>query len=183
MLVSKICFVLLSYLLEFSKKSVANPVALVAEVSTLRRHMQSSHKAAYQKWAETNSFLSMLPKDAENRRKDALANNQSRLDPHLREKQQKEAVIPYSDERFRDAAIEWLVSTDQPIQAFEHRSYQNMINIAARAGSNGVKIPDRRQTRQAIIDTFKRQLVALRDRLNVRVILHHYYHVALTFDT
>jgi hypothetical protein len=67
----------------------------------------------YQKWAEANHFLSMLPKDAEKRRKDALADNQSRLDPHLREKPQKEAIIPYSDERFRDAAIEWLVSTDQ----------------------------------------------------------------------
>jgi hypothetical protein len=144
----------------------------------------------------------MLPKDAEKRRKDsALANNQSRLDPHLREKQQKEAVIPYSDERFRDAAIEWLVSTDQvckysslelgtkplsresqPIKAFEYQSYQNMINIAACAGSNGVNIPDRRQTRQAIIDMFKQQLVALRDRLNVRDIPHH-YHALLTFDT
>ena len=41
----------------------------------------------------------------EKHRKDALADNQSRLDPHLREKQQKEAVIPYSDERFRDAAV------------------------------------------------------------------------------
>jgi hypothetical protein len=42
-----------------------------------------------------------------------------------------------------------------------------MIHIAARA-TNGVKIPDRRQTRQAIIDTFKEQLTSLRDRLNVR---------------
>lgn len=66
----------------------------------------------------------------------------------------------------------------QPIQAFEHPSFKNMINIAARA-TNGVKIPDRRQTRQAIIDTFKRQLAALCDRLNVRKI-PHYYHV-LTF--
>ena len=55
-----------------------------------------------------------------------------------------------------------------------------MINIAARA-TNGVKIPDRRQTRQAIIDTFKRQLVALRDRLNVCKVLHYYRH-ALTFN-
>ena len=144
----------------------------------------------------------MLPKDAEKRHKDsALANNQSRLDLHLREKQQKEAVIPYSDERFRNAAIEWLVSTDQvckyspselgtkplsresqPIKAFEYQSYQNMINIAARAGSNGVNIPNRRQTQQAIIDMFKQQLVALRDRLNVRDIPHH-YHALLTFDT
>jgi hypothetical protein len=41
-----------------------------------------------------------------------------------------------------------------------------MIHIAARA-TNGVKIPDRRQTRQSIISTFKKQMVALRDKLNV----------------
>lgn len=55
----------------------------------------------------------MLPKDAEKRRKDIQAKNQLRLDPHLREKPQKERTIPYTDELFRDAAIEWLVSTDQ----------------------------------------------------------------------
>ena len=42
-----------------------------------------------------------------------------------------------------------------------------MIHIAARA-TNGVKIPDRHQTRQAIIETFKQQMTSLRDRLNVR---------------
>jgi hypothetical protein len=54
----------------------------------------------------------MLPKDAEKRRNDAASEkeSQSRLDPHLRE---KERVIPYNDDMFRDAAIEWLVSTDQ----------------------------------------------------------------------
>jgi hypothetical protein len=55
----------------------------------------------------------MLPKDAEKRRKDAHADNQLRLDSHLRDKPEKERTIPYTDERFRDAAIEWLVSTDQ----------------------------------------------------------------------
>jgi len=57
----------------------------------------------------------MLPKDAKKRRNDATARSeaQMRLDPHLREKPQKEKVIAYNDEMFRDAAIEWLVSTDQ----------------------------------------------------------------------
>jgi len=59
----------------------------------------------------------MLPKDADNRRKAAAANNQPRLDPHLREKPQKEKTIPYSDDFFRNAAIEWLVSTDQVCKA------------------------------------------------------------------
>ena len=57
----------------------------------------------------------------------------------------------------------------QPIQVFEHASFQKMIQLAAHAPpSKGVKIPDRRQTRQAIIKMFKQQLVALRNRLNVR---------------
>ena len=59
----------------------------------------------------------MLPKDAEKRRNDAANENQSRLDSHLREKPRKERVIPYNDDLFRDAAIEWLVSTDQVGQA------------------------------------------------------------------
>jgi len=55
----------------------------------------------------------MLPKDADKRRQDAKANNQSRLDSHLTEKPQKERVIPYTNEFFCEAAVEWLVSTDQ----------------------------------------------------------------------
>lgn len=57
----------------------------------------------------------------------------------------------------------------QPIQVFEHPAFHDMIHIAARA-TNGVKIPNRRQTREAIIDTFKRQLTALREKLNVIII-------------
>jgi hypothetical protein len=55
----------------------------------------------------------MLPKDAKQRRKEAEADKQQRIDPHLVEIPQKERVVPYSDNLFRDAAIEWLVSTDQ----------------------------------------------------------------------
>ena len=53
------------------------------------------------------------PRNAEKRRNDAASDKQSRLDSHLREKPQKERVVPYSDDLFRSAAIEWLVSTDQ----------------------------------------------------------------------
>jgi hypothetical protein len=56
----------------------------------------------------------MLPKDAKKRRNNAASTEaQLRLDPHLREKPRKEKVVAYNDELFRDAAIEWLVSTDQ----------------------------------------------------------------------
>ncbi|KAI9442837.1 hypothetical protein F5148DRAFT_988762 [Russula earlei] len=92
---------------------------------------------------ETNHFLLMLPNNAENCCKDAETNNQSCLDPHLWEKPQN--TIPYTDELFRNAAIEWLVSTNQPIQAFEHPSFQNMIHVASHV-TNGVKIPNCCQT-------------------------------------
>lgn len=66
----------------------------------------------------------MLPKDAQKRRREvqAASEAQSRLDSHLREKPQKERVIPYTDDIFREAAIEWLVSTDQV------RQYDSQVN-------------------------------------------------------
>ncbi|KAF8234575.1 hypothetical protein L208DRAFT_1261199 [Tricholoma matsutake] len=91
--------------------------------------------------AKTNSFPSMLLKDTKKCCRDAQTTEmQSHLDLHLMEKPQK-----YTNEIFCEAAIEWLVSTDQPIQAFEHLSFRNMIHIAAHA-TNGVKIPDCHQT-------------------------------------
>ncbi|KAN0113673.1 hypothetical protein V8E52_007472 [Russula decolorans] len=135
-----------------NKKSPQHQVSLVADVTTCRRHMESYHKRAYLKWATENEFQSMLPKDAKNRRQATMKDTQQRLDPHLEEKPPRERVIPYTDDLFREAAIEWLVSNDQ------------MIHITARA-TNGVKISNGRQTRQAIIDTFKAQLTALRRRL------------------
>jgi len=63
----------------------------------------------------------------------------------------------------------------QPIQAFKHPLFQNMIHVASHA-TNGVKIPDCCQTQQAIIDTFKEQLGALHDRLNVWDTLQHSLH-------
>jgi hypothetical protein len=41
-----------------------------------------------------------------------------------------------------------------------------MINIAARA-TNGVIIPDRKVTREEIIEMFKKQMTALKERLHV----------------
>jgi hypothetical protein len=55
----------------------------------------------------------MLPKDAKNRRQATMKDTQQRLDPHLEEKPPRERVIPYTDDLFREAAIEWLVSNDQ----------------------------------------------------------------------
>ena len=73
----------------------------------------------------------MLPKDAESRCEDADANNQLHLNPHLQEKPQKEKIIPYTDELFHDAAIEWLVSTDQVCKANFLNFILLLMNIAA----------------------------------------------------
>jgi len=55
---------------------------------------------------------------------------------------------------------------NQPIQAFEHPTFKHMISVASRA-TKGAKIPNRKQTRDEIISIFKKQMTALRDRLNV----------------
>ncbi|KDQ51963.1 hypothetical protein JAAARDRAFT_107356, partial [Jaapia argillacea MUCL 33604] len=95
----------------------------------------------YLKWANTHGFKSMLPKDAAARIKAAkeAAAKQSTLDGHLEELPQPEHIIPYTNETFKKAAVEWLIATDQPIQAFEHPKFIKMINVASRA-KNRIKL-------------------------------------------
>jgi hypothetical protein len=71
-------------------------------------------QAEYIAWAAANKFESMLPGDTKRRKAiKADTDAQQTLDPHLRELPVKERVHPYTDLVFRQAAIEWLVSTDQ----------------------------------------------------------------------
>ncbi|KIL64406.1 hypothetical protein M378DRAFT_106049 [Amanita muscaria Koide BX008] len=132
-------------------KKQKKPVSFVNEVTTLRRHMEAAHKGTYLKWAEDHSFISMLPKDAKRRRIGANADRQTRLDSHLCERETKEHVVPYSDALFREAAIRWLIETDQPLDALNHPAFQKMVHLASQA-TNGVKLPSRKQTRKMIID-------------------------------
>ncbi|KAF8238273.1 hypothetical protein L208DRAFT_1243042, partial [Tricholoma matsutake] len=48
-----------------------------------------------------------------------------------------------TDKVFCQAALEWQVATHQPIQAFEHPKFKEMIDVAAHA-TNGMKIPGRK---------------------------------------
>lgn len=73
----------------------------------------------YLKWCSDNSFESMLPRDAKARLEARRAGQQqARLDSHLKELPLKERIVPYNDELFREAAVQWLVQTDQarPLQ-------------------------------------------------------------------
>lgn len=42
-----------------------------------------------------------------------------------------------------------------------------MIDIAAQAGKDGVKIPTVKATREAIVNLFKQNLITIKKRLNV----------------
>jgi hypothetical protein len=126
----------------------------------------------------------MLPGDVKARKVKAERAQQT-INSHLIERKLAERVLPYSDKLFKKAAIEWLVTTDQvslrhplmqivtdvwcvePIQAFEHPKFKEMIDVAARA-TNGVKIPGRKATRVEIIRIFKNHLTKLKKTLNVR---------------
>ncbi|KAJ7265072.1 hypothetical protein C8J57DRAFT_1069374 [Mycena rebaudengoi] len=144
---------------------------IVADPSTCRRHLASLHEPAYHKWCEATGFVSHLAKDVKARNAAAAdaakALAQTKLAPHLRER--PERIVPYTDKIWLDAALEWLVATDQPIDALSHPKFKTMINIAARA-TNGVRIPGRNSMRAEIMQLFHDQMDKLRIRLAVHVI-------------
>ncbi|KAG2087063.1 hypothetical protein BD769DRAFT_1373243, partial [Suillus cothurnatus] len=142
---------------------------IVNETSTLRRHAEAKFAGKYRTWAKANAFTSKLPGDlAAKKRKAAQA--QQQIDVHLTECKLSERTVPYTHQNFRKAAIEWLVATDQPIQAFEHPKFKDMIDVASRS-TQGVKIPGRKATRAEIIRVFKNHLTKLKNKLNVYTML------------
>jgi hypothetical protein len=56
--------------------------------------------------------------DAE--KEEATRLKQGSLDPHLAKLGEKERVLPYTDALFRQAAIDWLVATDQVCVSMHH---------------------------------------------------------------
>ncbi|KAJ7935040.1 hypothetical protein B0H13DRAFT_1591253, partial [Mycena leptocephala] len=138
---------------------------IVAEATTLRRHLESDHYQTYHRWAKKADFASSLPGDrkAQKRAATEALESQPTLDGHLKDVPPKERVVLYSHEVFREAAVEWL-----PIDVLEHPKFREMIDIAARA-KEGVRIPGRKSTRAEIIDLFKRRMEQLKEKLNVRI--------------
>ena len=55
----------------------------------------------------------MLPKDTAARKAQAAETTQSQLDGHLKPLPPKERAVVYSDARFRQAAVQWVIATDQ----------------------------------------------------------------------
>ncbi|KIL57453.1 hypothetical protein M378DRAFT_63818, partial [Amanita muscaria Koide BX008] len=96
----------------------------------------SYNQGLYHRWCKSAGFLSMIPEDAKAWRK-AIANTkeQTQVDDHFHHINLEDKPIPYSDETFKEAAIQWLVETDQPLAVFEHPSFQRMIHIASRVSA------------------------------------------------
>ncbi|KAH7889502.1 hypothetical protein F5I97DRAFT_1792592, partial [Phlebopus sp. FC_14] len=88
------------------------------------------------------------------------------MDDHVRKIVPTKYVIPYSDVLFREAAVEWLITTNQPIQAVDHPSFKKMVDIASQA-TKSVIIPNQNITRREIMELFKKQMVYLKEQLNV----------------
>ncbi|KAJ7137075.1 hypothetical protein C8R44DRAFT_607858, partial [Mycena epipterygia] len=146
--------------------------SIVAEATTLRRHLESDHYVKYvAEVGKKKRTFSVLPGDRKARKATATAAGpevQPTLHPHLKEMPAKEVIIPYSDALFRQAAIEWLVATDQPVDALEDPRFVNMIDIASRA-KDGVRIPGKKGTRAEIKYFFQQRMDSLKKTLNVRM--------------
>ncbi|KAJ7921026.1 hypothetical protein B0H13DRAFT_1867034 [Mycena leptocephala] len=75
------------------------------------------------------------------------------------------APVAETHELFQEAAVEWLIATDQPIDALTHQKFKVMIEIAARE-TQGVTLPNRAQTRAEIKNLFYDQMDKLKIRLH-----------------
>ena len=117
--------------------------------TTLRRHMASKHKVPffylyslnhhlffikkkhqdlYRSWCTKNKFISMLPEDTKFCKlqiKEKL--QQTQVNNHFKKAQPENKPEPYSDELFKEAAIQWLVETDQVCIVFFFASTPSLI--------------------------------------------------------
>jgi hypothetical protein len=57
----------------------------------------------------------MIPEDAKARRQEAILDvkEQSQVDNHFMRIKPEDRLVPFSDKLFKDAAMRWLIETDQ----------------------------------------------------------------------
>ncbi|KAF8575327.1 hypothetical protein K439DRAFT_1307070, partial [Ramaria rubella] len=91
---------------------------------------------------------------------------QTVMTDHYQPVEPGERIIPYSDELFKQVALEWLVETDQPIHTLEHPKLKEMIDIASCA-KHGVCIPTNRATCAGIMEMFCEHLCDMAACINV----------------
>ena len=93
-----------------SKHKVSKPCILFPNSNSQFSYTQG----LYRRWCKSTNFLSMLPEDAKARRAEAIAKmEQTRVDDHFHQISPEDKPTPYSDAVFKEAAIQWLIETDQ----------------------------------------------------------------------
>ncbi|KAF8577174.1 hypothetical protein K439DRAFT_1254911, partial [Ramaria rubella] len=105
-------------------------------------HLEATHKGLYLKWVkETPDAINKLPKHLAKLKADVKAAGvqPTSVTDHSKPVEPMECVVPYSDDLFRQVTCEWLVATDQPIQALEHPWFKELIEVASHA-KNGVRV-------------------------------------------
>ena len=65
----------------------------------------------------------MIPEDAKARRQEAMVNakEQTQVDEHFHHVKPEDKPVPYSDQSFKDAAVQWLIETDQVCDVVKHQ--------------------------------------------------------------
>ena len=73
-----------------------------------------TYHGVYQAWCKARNFASMLPDDTKASRAAALETLlQTQVNAHFKVADPNDKPIPFSDELFKEAAIQWLIETDQ----------------------------------------------------------------------
>ena len=68
----------------------------------------------YHKWCKKNNFLLMLPDDAkEQKAAKHVTPQQTQVDDHFTKAWPEDKPPLYTEELFKEAAIKWLIQTDQ----------------------------------------------------------------------
>jgi hypothetical protein len=71
----------------------------------------------------------MLPEDARERREATQALHQSAVDEHFKPLASEDKPIVYSDDIFKEAAIEWLIETNQVCYTFTSLKFVHSFQI------------------------------------------------------
>ncbi|KAF6742591.1 hypothetical protein DFP72DRAFT_830399, partial [Ephemerocybe angulata] len=114
----------------------------------------------YDKWCERTGFTTMLPK--------AVASKGCSIETQrpMPSKPSTATSFPIQpapmssstvSALFQQAAEEWLIMTNQPIDALSHPKFHELIQVAAARATDGVTIPEKRAVRESIIRRFSRR--------------------------
>ncbi|KAJ7588378.1 hypothetical protein C8J56DRAFT_785901 [Mycena floridula] len=122
-------------------------------------------QAEYHKWCKENDFPSKLEEDI-TARQDEAANKrtQSHLNVDILKKAKSEEIPVYTNSRFRESLLRWMIVTNQPLRASEEPSFRDMIQLVATA-KGPIVFPDRKACRREIIRLCNKVFLDMKENL------------------